>query len=184
MRRCSASLVVSVVALVLALAGTAVAGGYIITSTKQIKPSVRKALKGKRGPRGYSGGDGAQGAPGAPGAPGSPGILSLTTIDSPKVTIPPGSTSYDADPNGLQAQCPAGYTVVGTGANTGIGNLDFVQKFGTLVGGFVDNDTSITIQAFVEAICAQLPPGVASTRSADDAARFEAQARLTAAALR
>lgn len=181
MRRCSASLVVSVVALVLALAGTAVAGGYIITSTKQIKPSVRKALKGKRGPRGYSGGDGPQGAP---GAPGSPGILSLTTVDSPEVTIPPGSTSYDADPNGLRAQCPAGYTVVGTGVNTGIGNLDFVQKFGTLVGGFVDNDTSITIQAFVEAICAQLPPGVASTRSADGAARFEAQSRLTAAALR
>jgi len=178
MRRCSPSLLVSVVALVLALAGTAVAGGYIITSTRQIKPSVRKALKGNRGPRGYSGSNGAQGAT---GAPGSPGILSLTTVDSPKVTIPPGGNSYDADPNGLQAQCPAGYTVVGTGVNTGIGNLDFVQKFGTLVGGFVDNDTSITIQASVQAICAQLPPGAAQTRSGSAEARFEADVRALAA---
>lgn len=181
MRRCSASLLVSVFALVLALGGTALAGGYLITSTKQIKPSVRKALKGNRGPRGY---DGADGEPGAPGAPGTPGILSLVTVDSPKVTIAPGSTSYDADRNGMRAQCPAGYTVVGSGVNTGIGNLDFVQKFGTFVGGFVDNDTSITIQAFVEAICAQLPAGVAATRSSGDSARFAALARAAASGLR
>ena len=38
--------------LVVALGGTAAASGYIITKPSQIKPSVRKALKGKRGPIG------------------------------------------------------------------------------------------------------------------------------------
>jgi hypothetical protein len=88
---------------VLALTGTAFAGGYIITSTKQIKPSVRKALKGNRGPRGF---DGADGVNGAPGAPGSPGILALKTVASPPVTIP----SFGVDPNSLEAQCPPGFT--------------------------------------------------------------------------
>jgi hypothetical protein len=180
MRRSNASLVLSVVAVLLALAGTAVASGYLITSTKQIKPSVRKALKGNRGPRGFSGADG---APGAAGTPGSPGILSLMTVDSPTVTIAPGDSSYDSDPNSLRAQCPGGSTVVGSGFDAGIGNVDFVEKFGTFVGGFVHNDTSITIQASVQAICAQLPPGVAATRSTGATARFEAAQRAVAAVL-
>lgn len=53
-----------IAAIVLALSGTAFAGGYIITSTRQIKPSVRKALKGNRGPRGLAGPQGVQGPPG------------------------------------------------------------------------------------------------------------------------
>lgn len=180
MRQFHASLVLSVIAVVLALAGTAVAGGYLITSTKQIKPSVRHALKGNRGPRGF---DGADGAPGSAGAPGSPGILSLTAIESPAVTIPPGDNSYNVDPNSLEARCPAGSTAIGTGFDSGIGNVDFVEKFGSFVGGFVHNDTSVTIQATVQAICAQLPPGVAATRADVAQARFEAAARAAAASL-
>ena len=45
-------------------------------------------------------------------------------------------------------------TVVGTGFQTGIGNADFVLSYGTFVGGFVHNDTSITIEAWVQAVCA------------------------------
>src|SRR6266508_5571149 len=108
MRRPSAPLVLSVAALVLAITGTAFAGGYVITSTKQIKPSVRRALKGDRGPRGY---DGIDGANGAAGAPGSPGMSHFTVVDSPHVSLPPG-TDTGADFN---AQCPAGTVVVGTG---------------------------------------------------------------------
>jgi hypothetical protein len=66
------------------------------------------------------------------------------------VFLPPGGVS---DIN-LRANCPAGMTVVGTGINTGIGNADFLLSYGTFVGGFVDNDTSITIEAYVQAICA------------------------------
>ncbi|MGZ4323699.1 MAG: hypothetical protein ACXVV5_16580, partial [Solirubrobacteraceae bacterium] len=119
---------------------------------------------------------------GPAGPQGSSGILGVTTVESPPVTIPPGSNSYRQDPNSMTAQCPAGTTVVGTGVDTGIGNLDFLKKYGTLVGGFVDNDTSITIEATVQAICATLPAGVAATRSVHDyAADFQADAeRLSA----
>lgn len=53
--------------------GTAFAAGhYLITSTKQIKPSVLKSLR-KRGPAGPVGPQGAQGAQGPKGSTGSSG---------------------------------------------------------------------------------------------------------------
>jgi hypothetical protein len=78
--------VVATLALVFAMSGGALAASkYLITSTKQIKPSVLSSLKGKAGangaagaqgsagPAGPSGGVGPQGPGGAPGAPGEPG---------------------------------------------------------------------------------------------------------------
>jgi hypothetical protein len=58
--------VTATIALFLAVSGGAAyaASHYLITSTKQIKPSVLKQLKGASG---------AAGAPGAPGAPGAQG---------------------------------------------------------------------------------------------------------------
>jgi len=48
-------LIIALAALFLAFGGGAVAANhYLITSTKQIKPSVLKALKGAKGPRGHS----------------------------------------------------------------------------------------------------------------------------------
>jgi hypothetical protein len=78
MRRPSLSYanVVATLALIVALGGGAMAASYVITSTKQIKPSVLKKLKGKRGKRGkigLPGLAGAKGDPGAPGAKGDPG---------------------------------------------------------------------------------------------------------------
>jgi hypothetical protein len=78
-------------------------------------------------------------------------------VESPEVTIPPGGNSYASDPTSLRANCPGGYVVVGTGVDAGIGNMDFVLDYNTLVGAFVNNDTSINIQAKVQAICAQRP---------------------------
>jgi hypothetical protein len=95
MRRPSASLVVSVIALVFAVASTAVAGSYIITSTKQIKPSVRKALKGNRGPRGLTG------QVGAPGPPGPVVVNRPTWVDNVGSAPPGGAVA-------ITAQCPDG----------------------------------------------------------------------------
>lgn len=189
----SPSLVISVIALIVALSGTAVASTYIITKSSQIKPSVRKALKGQKGADGDDGARGAQGPAGTPGptgatgpagAPGAPGLLSVTAVDGPEQTYQPGQ--YGAAPI---AQCPAGFTVVGTGFNGPFNAVGgFVKKYGTFVGGFFANASSIALTGSVQAICAQLPAGaaLASTRRlADERERFAqdvAQAKEAAAA--
>jgi hypothetical protein len=66
--------VVSTLALVFAMSGGALAASrYIITSTKQIKPSVLKHLRGATGPAGPAGPAGPTGAAGATGAQGIQG---------------------------------------------------------------------------------------------------------------
>jgi hypothetical protein len=82
-RRLTYANVTMTLALVFAMTGGAFAAGKIlITSTKQIKPSVLKQLQGKAGAQGPAGAAGSQGpagpqgpagANGKDGAPGSPG---------------------------------------------------------------------------------------------------------------
>ena len=61
-------MVVACLALFVASTGTSIAAShYLITSTKQIKPSVIKKLKGAKGPRGTQGIQGAQGDQGPAG---------------------------------------------------------------------------------------------------------------------
>jgi len=86
--RITPSTVIATLALLFAMTGGAYAANkYLITSTKQIKPSVLKQLTGKAGPAGPAGAAGAgtagaagpagpggpQGPAGPGGAPGSPG---------------------------------------------------------------------------------------------------------------
>ena len=70
----SPTTVIATLALVFAMTGGAYAAKkYLITSTKQISPSVFKALQGKAGPAGSAGAQGAQGPAGAKGETGPAG---------------------------------------------------------------------------------------------------------------
>ena len=77
--------VVATLALVFAMGGSAIAAKhYLITSTKQIKPSVLKRLKapGRTGRQGLSGIPGPQGTAGAAGAKGADGLSALSALSS------------------------------------------------------------------------------------------------------
>jgi Collagen triple helix repeat (20 copies) len=82
-RQLTPSLVISVVALIVVLSGSALAAGYVITSTKQIAPAVLKKLKGNKGPRGSFGAVGATGAPGATGPQGPQGAQGVQGVPGP-----------------------------------------------------------------------------------------------------
>ena len=100
LRRPSPAMVVACLALFVASAGTSIAAKhYLITSTKQIKPSVLKQLKGAKGSRGYTGAQGTQGLKGDAGPSdaweaSSPGATDATSAPvTLSVVVPAGS--YD-----------------------------------------------------------------------------------------
>jgi hypothetical protein len=167
----------------LAFAGGAFAGGrWMITSIGQIKPSVRHQLQGSPGARGPAGANGANGANGV--------VPQIVTVESEQLTLQPGQDSFEVDPVNFQANCPAGYSVLGTGFDGPFNEVGgFVKAYGTFVGGFFENNSLIPLQAQVQAICGQVPGGsIGSARdhlSGDPGAQSpEAQyhAQLAAAA--
>ena len=94
---------IALTALVFAFTGTGLAAShYIITSTKQIKPSVLRKLHGARGAKGRAGAQGKEGAAGKQGATGAQGVTGVQGKEGPEgkqgpagpfpATLPKGQT--------------------------------------------------------------------------------------------
>ena len=113
-KRITPAFVLAMLALFVALAGTATAGTAVLITGKQIKngsigladisASAKRALKGQRGPRGYTGmgTQGVQGAQGAPGANGGFDPNKILYVTGPTVTVPAGDLATITTP------CPSG----------------------------------------------------------------------------
>jgi hypothetical protein len=177
----SPAMVVSLIALFVALGGSAVAARhYVITSSSQVKNgalkavdlsrSARRALRGARGPVGPAG---------MPGPPGPSTLGHLTRVDQQK-TLAPGAV------DSVDATCPAGQNVVSGGFQS-VGadsEVFFADTFGSpntwSVG--LDNFDS-TLSATVDAIAFCAPAGSAVAATARSSHARAAVARAVAAEL-
>ncbi len=105
----SPAMVVALLALFFALGGSALAAKhYLLSSTKQIAPSVLKKLKGNAGAKGLTGPTGAQGPAGPQGAQGAAGQnLTAQTVlpsgQSESGTFSAGA-GYDAGKKGEEKE--------------------------------------------------------------------------------
>lgn len=153
MSKAKTIIALSIVAIFCSVATAGAARHYLITSTKQIKPNVMRALKGNAGAQGPRGFNGAQGTQGIAGAAGITQVFDVIGND---VSAAPGQVVFS------DAVCPAGSAVVGTGFYTSIASVAFAERFGNIVRVAADNESSIVINGIhAQAVCAA-GPGVSA----------------------
>lgn len=157
----SPSMIVSLLALLVALSGTAVAGSGLMSGTmikahsiaaSRLTPTAIQYLKGQKGDIGPAGATGGAGAVGATGG-FDPSKISYITGSS--VTVAAGQVGY------ADATCPASTYVIGGGFYNSIssvgGALQPVDGSGTPVNNdwrvIVWNSTPIDVAIHATAIC-------------------------------
>lgn len=168
MRKHIPTIIVAAAVLLVTAGGAFAAGHYLITSTKQIKPSVLKQLHGKAGARGMN------------GATGQAGIASLSSVTSPSAPLCPfGDGSCDVAI--ATATCPNGsYATGGSAAVTTIETQISTEAGLNTYAAIAVNASSFSGDVTATAICATGPGLVADARDVGSARRV----RDAAAALR
>lgn len=179
---------IGLLALCVALSGTAYAAGKI--GARDIERNAIRTAHIKRGQ--VKGSDLAgglrkriirRGAPGARGPAGPPGPAASEQLQIKRVEGNPLFLAPEEFDGAPIAQCPAGYVVVGTGFNAGIGEPAFVLSFGSFVGGFFANFSSISTEANVQALCAKNSGGGATASKATAWKRFQRRVARARAAM-
>jgi hypothetical protein len=152
-------MVIALVALVASVTRIAAAAPGPGGKTKAKTAASHRRARGSRGPRGYRGYQGPKGNQGT--------LSGVVSVKSPSLGLQPGQTTYDVDPNGFQANCPAGQVVIGTGFDAqGVGQVGFVESFGNFVGGFISNESSVAITVELQGLCAPAGADYANSRHA------------------
>jgi hypothetical protein len=156
--------VAATLALILAMSGTAIAAKhYVITSTRQIKPSVLSKLRGEAGPAGRQGPAGPAGpqGPQGPGVPAGPGNLSgIQVIKGQPVSVEPEKF------RSALALCPPGMGAVsggGDGSLSGIlaSETDPESRVGWFI--IVENKTFKPEEINAQVLCAGKGQAVAAS---------------------
>ena len=151
-------MVVALIALGVALGGSAVAGTGLITGTQikdhsiglnDLAPKAIAHLRGHRGPQGLQGPQGPQGLQGVQGTTAA--VANQLHLVTASATVSAGGYAY------ADAQCPSGSTIISGGGYTNAGFLYISEPISTGGGGTGWRAGAVSTlqsaQLMVEAIC-------------------------------
>jgi hypothetical protein len=168
-------MVISIIALFVALGGTGIAARSALIGSKQIadhsirlvdlNASAVKALRGQRGPAGPAGANGAAGPQGPAGPAGAAGPQGPSGANGVNGTFDPSKVQYIVGPEVMVAPgandasvatCPDGSLAISGGFIVGGGaNIAFSDTFGLVFHKIiVNNDTSFPVGITATVVCA------------------------------
>jgi hypothetical protein len=160
MKRPSPAMTVALIALFVALTGSAAAGSGLITGAQikdhsiGINDLALSAVSKLRGHAGPAGAAGPSGPAGPAGAPGGFDPSKISYVDGPQTDLPANAA---AGAQSLTATCPSGTKVVGGGGfpNIALEGASLANPDGSGWTLVVVNDTDVDIpNAFAFAVCA------------------------------
>ncbi|HEV7163712.1 MAG TPA: hypothetical protein VGN25_10705, partial [Solirubrobacteraceae bacterium] len=185
--RPSPAAAVAALALFIALGGSAVAAQrYLITSTRQIKPSVLRTLHGARGPVGPQGASGPSGAQGPPGGQGPRGEAGPSNLSSITISRAGDIKVLNGKEATSVATCPTGSHAIGGAGYTGFATLNGSEMSSDHRSWIVLVTNLSGLETNLEAIvyCAAAGQAVAASTTAQAHARAMRQAETLIERLR